>query len=93
MEEVINSLIVYFLYENQLSEIAKKIKYIKIYKRWFIIAEKDLILRGPGEVLGVRQSGDANFRFVNLILHKDLIENAKKEAEFLYNNFKINSKN
>ena len=51
-----------------------------------------MILRGPGEVLGVRQSGDANFRFVNLILHKDLIENAKSEAEYLYNNFEINSK-
>ena len=51
-----------------------------------------MILRGPGEVLGVRQSGDANFRFVNLILHKDLIENAKIEAEYLYNNFEINSK-
>ena len=57
-----------------------------------MIAEKDLILRGPGEVLGVRQSGDANFRFVNLILHKDLIENAKSEAEYLYNNIEINSK-
>ena len=42
--------------------------------------------------MGVRQSGDANFRFVNLILHKDLIENAKSEAEFLFNNFEINSK-
>ena len=40
----------------------------------------------------MRQSGDANFRFVNLILHKDLIENAKIEAEYLYNNFELNSK-
>ena len=51
-----------------------------------------MILRGPGEVLGVRQSGDANFRFVNLILHKDLIENAKIEAEFLFNDIEENSK-
>ena len=42
--------------------------------------------------MGVRQSGDANFRFVNLILHKDLIENAKSDAEYLYNNFEIYSK-
>ena len=42
--------------------------------------------------MGIRQSGDAKFRFVNLILHKDLIENAKSEAEFLFNNFEINSK-
>ena len=81
------------LYENQLSEIAeKRLNTLKSTNDGFIIAEKDLILRGPGEVLGVRQSGDANFRFVNLILHKDLIENAKSEAEFLFNNFEINSK-
>ena len=42
--------------------------------------------------MGVRQSGDAKFRFVNLILHKDLIENAKIEAEYLYNNFELNLK-
>ena len=42
--------------------------------------------------MGVRQSGDTNFKFVNLILHKDLIENAKIEAEYLYNNFELNSK-
>ena len=42
--------------------------------------------------MGVRQSGDTNFRFVNLILHKYLIENAKKEAEYLYKNFEKNSK-
>ena len=81
------------LYENQLSEIAeKRLNTLKSTNDGFIIAEKDLILRGPGEVLGVRQSGDANFRFVNLILHKDLIENAKSEAEYLYNNFELNSK-
>ena len=59
----------------------------------FLIAEQDLILRGPGEILGVRQSGDTNFKFVNLILHKDLIENAKNEAKFLYNNIDDNFKN
>ena len=81
------------LYQNQLSEIAeKRLNTLKSTNDGFIIAEEDLILRGPGEVLGVRQSGDANFRFVNLILHKDLIENAKNEAEFLFNNFEINSK-
>ena len=81
------------LYENQLSEIAeKRLNTLKSTDDGFIIAEQDLILRGPGEVLGIRQSGDANFRFVNLILHKDLIENAKHEAETLYNNFDKNCK-
>ena len=81
------------LYENQLSEIAeKRLNTLKSTNDGFLIAEQDLILRGPGEVLGIRQSGDANFKFVNLILHKDLIENAKNEAEFLYKNIEKNSK-
>ena len=81
------------LYENQLSEIAeKRLNTLKSSNDGFLIAERDLILRGPGEVLGVRQSGDTNFKFVNLILHKDLIENAKNEARFLYNNIEENSK-
>ena len=83
-----NQSICILLYKNNLSENAKKrLKILKSTNDGFIIAEKDLILRGPGEVLGIRQSGDANFRFVNLILHKDLIENAKSEAEFLFDNF------
>ncbi len=81
------------LYENQLSEIAeKRLNTLKSTEDGFLIAEQDLILRGPGEVLGVRQSGDTNFKFVNLTLHKDLIENAKNEAVFLYNNIEENSK-
>ena len=80
------------LYENELSDIAeKRLNTLKSTNDGFLIAEQDLILRGPGEVLGVRQSGEANFKFVNLILHKDLIENAKSEAEFLYNNIEENS--
>tara|TARA_B100000989_G_scaffold156019_1_gene116391 strand:- start:72 stop:1421 length:1350 start_codon:yes stop_codon:yes gene_type:complete len=81
------------LYENQLSEIAeKRLNTLKSTNDGFIIAEQDLILRGPGEALGVRQSGNTNFRFVNLTLHNDLIENAKYEAETLYNNFDKHSK-
>ena len=80
------------LYENELSDIAeKRLNTLKSTNDGFLIAEQDLILRGPGEILGVRQSGEANFKFVNLILHKDLIENAKSEAEFLYNNIEENS--
>lgn len=43
----------------------------------FYIAEKDLALRGPGEVLGTRQTGDISFRIANLELHADLLEQAQ----------------
>jgi ATP-dependent DNA helicase RecG len=33
----------------------------------FVIAEKDLALRGPGDIEGTRQSGLMNFKLANLL--------------------------
>ncbi|HMR34186.1 MAG TPA: ATP-dependent DNA helicase RecG [Geminicoccaceae bacterium] len=46
----------------------------------FRIAEEDLRLRGPGEVLGVRQSGLPAFRFADLAEHRDLLAMAQDDA-------------
>ncbi len=48
----------------------------------FIIAEKDLELRGPGELLGTKQSGLPEFRVANLVRDQQFLEAARKEAEF-----------
>jgi ATP-dependent DNA helicase RecG len=48
----------------------------------FIIAEKDLELRGPGELLGTKQSGLPEFRIGNIVRDQPLLEKAKQEAEF-----------
>jgi len=48
----------------------------------FIIAEKDLELRGPGELLGTKQSGLPEFRVANLVRDQQFLEGARKEAEF-----------
>ncbi|HKG80943.1 MAG TPA: ATP-dependent DNA helicase RecG, partial [Pyrinomonadaceae bacterium] len=48
----------------------------------FIIAEKDLELRGPGELLGTKQSGLPEFRIGNIVRDQQLLEQAKHEAEF-----------
>jgi ATP-dependent DNA helicase RecG len=48
----------------------------------FVIAEKDLELRGPGELLGTRQSGLPEFRVANIVRDQQFLEGARKEAEF-----------
>jgi ATP-dependent DNA helicase RecG len=48
----------------------------------FVIAEKDLELRGPGELLGTRQSGLPEFRVANIVRDQKFLEGARKEAEF-----------
>ena len=46
----------------------------------FEIAETDLLLRGPGEFFGTRQSGDLGFHIANPIRDKDVLEVARREA-------------
>jgi ATP-dependent DNA helicase RecG len=47
----------------------------------FRIAEKDLEIRGPGEVMGTRQSGVPTFRVGNLVRDLEILEEARREAE------------
>ncbi|HEV7844330.1 MAG TPA: ATP-dependent DNA helicase RecG, partial [Pyrinomonadaceae bacterium] len=48
----------------------------------FRIAEKDLELRGPGEVMGTRQSGVPTFRVGNLVRDVLILEEARHEADY-----------
>lgn len=46
----------------------------------FLIAEKDLSLRGPGDIEGTRQSGMLNFKLASIVLDRSLLEQAKDVA-------------
>ncbi|HEY0461597.1 MAG TPA: ATP-dependent DNA helicase RecG [Pyrinomonadaceae bacterium] len=48
----------------------------------FRIAEKDLEIRGQGEILGTRQSGVQTFKIGNIIRDLEILETARHEAEF-----------
>lgn len=49
----------------------------------FVIAEKDLELRGPGDIEGTRQSGALNFKLASIVNDKEILEIVKIEAERL----------
>ncbi len=51
----------------------------------FKIAEKDLELRGPGDIEGTRQSGALNFKLASIVDDKEILEMAKFEADKLLN--------
>lgn len=47
----------------------------------FKIAEKDLELRGPGEIEGTRQSGELNFKLASIVHDKAMLEAARTAVE------------
>jgi ATP-dependent DNA helicase RecG len=70
------------LYQNPLSENARaRLRIIFEQTDGFRIAHEDLLLRGPGEYLGARQSGAPLLRFADLVRDADLLETAREVAE------------
>lgn len=72
------------LYQAPLSEMARaRLKVIYESNDGFEIAQADLHLRGPGEFLGVRQSGLPMLKIADLARDEDLLQAAKRVAERL----------
>jgi ATP-dependent DNA helicase RecG len=49
----------------------------------FYIAQKDLEMRGPGEVLGTRQTGEMQLRIADLVRDQDLLDDVRQAAEMM----------
>jgi len=74
------------LYGEQLSMAAKeRLKVLRENTDGFVIAEQDLLLRGPGELLGSKQSGEAMLRFVDLQRDAWLVSLVKDFAHDILN--------
>jgi ATP-dependent DNA helicase RecG len=70
------------LYQNPLSQLAReRLKIIFENSDGFEIARHDLRLRGPGELLGARQSGVPMLRFADLNADLDLLDAARNAAQ------------
>jgi len=52
----------------------------------FRISEVDLKLRGPGDIMGTQQSGSLDFHIADLVKDSELLEKAREEAEYIYDN-------
>jgi ATP-dependent DNA helicase RecG len=63
------------------TEARERIKIMTSTNNGFEIAEKDLELRGPGEIEGTRQSGALNLRLADIVKDRPILEAAKKTAE------------
>ena len=73
------------LYYGPLGETAKaRLKILRETDDGFLIAEKDLELRGAGELLGTRQSGLPEFRIADLAAHGELLAAARDDAKLIF---------
>ncbi|MBQ7505856.1 MAG: ATP-dependent DNA helicase RecG [Lachnospiraceae bacterium] len=59
----------------------RRLEILKSSNDGFYIASEDLKLRGPGDFLGVRQSGDLGFVLADIYQDAELLKNASEEAK------------
>ncbi len=72
------------LYQSPLSANGReRLQALRASNDGFFIARKDLELRGPGEVLGTRQTGLMDFRVARLPEHEDLLDAVQEQARAL----------
>ncbi len=77
----------FLLYSGPLGETAKeRLSIMRQSEDGFIIAEKDLELRGAGDILGVRQSGMQSFKLADLSVHGELLAAARDDSKMILDN-------
>jgi ATP-dependent DNA helicase RecG len=67
--------------EKKTALATKRLKVMEETTDGFVIAEEDMKLRGPGDMLGVRQSGIPRFRVGDLVKNGDIMTRARRIAE------------
>ncbi len=68
---------------NKTKEARERLKIMEETTDGFKIAERDLEIRGPGEVMGTRQSGIPAFRVANIVRDQKILEQARREANYM----------
>jgi len=72
------------MYKPPLGKISqKRLQVLRDSQDGFVISEKDLEIRGPGEVLGTKQTGMAEFRVANLMRDRRMIPTVQHYAKSL----------
>lgn len=73
------------MYKSPLSKTAtKRLGVLRESNDGFVIAQKDLEIRGPGELLGTKQTGLADLKIADLIRDKDIIPEVQQHAYLLW---------
>ena len=81
------------LYKTPLSKTAqKRLQVLRDSNDGFVIAQQDLEIRGPGELLGTRQTGSAEFKVAVLLRDQAMIPDVQRIARYLQQQFPDHAK-
>ncbi|MDA0149359.1 ATP-dependent DNA helicase RecG [Vibrio sp. LaRot3] len=80
------------LYHSPLSKTAqKRLGVLRESNDGFVIAQRDLEIRGPGELLGTKQTGMADFKIADLVRDQRLIPEVQRIARYIHDNYPSNA--
>lgn len=80
------------MYQSPLSKTAsKRLAVLRESNDGFYIAQQDLEIRGPGELLGTKQTGLADLKIADLVRDADLIPQVQSIADHLWQNYPANA--
>lgn len=81
------------LYHSPLSKTAqKRLGVLRESNDGFVIAQRDLEIRGPGELLGTKQTGLADFKIADLVRDQRLIPEVQRIARHIHDSYPENTK-
>ncbi len=76
------------LYKTPLSKTAqKRLQVLRDSNDGFVIAQRDLEIRGPGELLGTRQTGSAEFKVADLLRDQAMIPEVQRVARHIHQQY------
>lgn len=76
------------LYKTPLSKTAqKRLQVLRDSNDGFVIAQKDLEIRGPGELLGTRQTGVTDFKVADLLRDQSMIPEVQRAARYIHQQY------
>ena len=70
-------------YQGHSSTILQRMKVMQDTNDGFVISEKDLEIRGPGEFFGTRQHGLPELKVANIFKHMKILKLAQQEARYI----------
>lgn len=80
------------LYHSPLSKTAqKRLAVLRESNDGFVIAQRDLEIRGPGELLGTKQTGMAEFKIADLVRDQRLIPEVQRIARYIHDHYPDNA--